>query len=172
LNTKPTRMLFAHLSRLLLYTPLGLFAACSAHAMQKVEERVDLTLPDIAAVHIEAGQAPIILYNPLLCQHAGRDLCAFYRYHEYGHLELQHHKRNNISIQQKEREADEWAARHAPLRVVIAAYRHFMKGGGSSPVHGDSRVRAARLLIRSDNLLLSSGPTSPYRMQQQFARAF
>jgi hypothetical protein len=164
--------LYTRLTSLLFYTPLGLLAVCSAQAMEKVEERADFTLPDIAAVHMEPGEAPVILYNPILCQHAGRDLCQFYRYHEYGHVELHHHTRKDISLQQKEREADRWAAKHAPLRAVIAAYRHFLKGGGSSPAHGESQVRAARLLIRTQNLALLNGPAGQYRLRDQFARAF
>ena len=143
-----------------------------AQAMPDVEERADLTLPDIAAVHMEPGQAPVILYNPILCHHAGRALCEFYRYHEYGHLQLHHHTRNDISVQQKEREADHWAATHAPLRVVMAAYRYFSNGGGSSPFHGKGRSRAARLLIRTENVALSNRPAGNRRIREQVARAF
>ena len=165
-------ILTTRLTLLLLYTPAGILIAWSAQAMEKVEERADPTLPDIAAVHIEPGQAPLILYNPILCKHAGRALCEFYRYHEYGHLALRHHKRNDISIQQKEREADRWAATHAPLHVVMAAYRYFSNGGGSSPVHGESRSRAARILMLTDNLALSTGPADNRRFRQQLARSF
>ena len=146
------RVLFARLTIVLLHTPAGILIACPAQAMQAVEERADLTLPDIAAVHTEPGKAPVILYNPILCHQAGRTLCEFYRYHEYGHLELRHHKRHDISIQKKEQEADRWAATHAPLRVVMAAYRYFSNGGGSSPFHGEARSRAARLLMHTENV--------------------
>ena len=162
----------ARLTLFLLYTPAGILIAWSAQAVQKVEERADPTLPDIAAVHMEPGQAPVILYNPILCKQAGRSLCEFYRYHEYGHLALLHHKRNDISIQQKEQEADRWAATHAPYRVVLAAYRYFSNGGGSSPLHGESRSRAARLLVRSENLALANGAADKRRIRQQLARAF
>jgi hypothetical protein len=172
LKTILGRVLFARLTTLLLYTPAGILITWSAQAMQEVEERADFTLPDIAAVHTEPGQAPVILYNPVLCKHAGRALCEFYRYHEYGHLELRHHKRNDISVQQKEREADRWAATHAPLRVVIAAYRYFSSGGGSSPFHGEGRSRAARLLLRPENLALSNGPADNRRYRENVARAF
>ena len=173
MNAQPLGVLFARLTSLLFFTPLGLLAVGSAQAMQTVEERADLTLPDIAAVHMEPGEAPVILYNPRLCQHAGRDLCDFYRYHEYGHLALRHHTRKDISLQQKEGDADRWAAKHAPLRAVIAAYRHFLKGGGSSPAHGESQVRAARLLIRTQSLaVLNAAPPGQYRLRDQFARAF
>ena len=154
LKTQRGRVLFARLSILLFYPPAGILITCSVQAMQEVEERADPNLPDIAAVHTEPGQAPVILYNPMLCKHAGPALCEFYRYHEYGHLELRHHKRRNISVQQKEQEADRWAATHAPLYVVMAAYRYFSNGGGSSPFHGEGRSRAARLLMRTENIAL------------------
>lgn len=172
MKTKLVSSFSARLTILLLSTPAGLLIAWSAQAVQKVEERADLTLPDIAAVHMEPGQAPVILYNPILCKQAGRSLCEFYRYHEYGHLALLHHKRNDISIQQKEQEADRWAATHAPLRVVIAAYRYFSNGGGSSPFHGEGRSRAARLLMRTENLALSNGPADKRWIREHVARAF
>jgi len=172
LKTQLGRVLFARLTILLLYTPAGTLFTWSAQAMQEVEERADPTLPDIAAVHTEPGQAPVILYNPMLCKQAGPALCEFYRYHEYGHLELRHHKRNDISVQQKEREADRWAATHAPLRVVIAAYRYFSTGGGSSPAHGEGRSRAARLLMRTENIARWNGPSGNRRIREQVARAF
>ena len=172
MKTQLGKALFARLTILLLYTPAGILITCSAQAMQEVEERADLTLPDIAAVHTEPGQTPVILYNPVLCHHAGRTLCEFYRYHEYGHLELRHHKRNDISIQQEEREADRWAATHAPLRVVMAAYRYFSNGGGSSPFHGEGRSRAARLLMSTESMALSSGPAGYRRIREHVARAF
>ena len=172
MKTQLVSILFARLTILLLYTPAGLLIAWSAEAVQKVEERADPTLPDIAAVHTEPGQAPVILYNPILCKQAGRALCEFYRYHEYGHLALLHHKRNDISIQQKEQEADRWAATHAPSRVVLAAYRYFSNGGGGSPYHGESRSRAARLLTRTENVALSNGSADSRRIREQVARAY
>lgn len=122
-----------------------LFLALSAQAKPMVEEIADPTLPDIAAVHYVPGQVPVILYNPYLCKQAGPALCEFYRYHEYGHIVLRHHERNEISRKQKEQEADEWAARHAPAPVILAAWHYFSSGGGATPVHGDGPTRAARL---------------------------
>lgn len=123
-----------------------LFVALSAQAKPAVEEIADPTLPDIAAVHYVAGQGPVILFNPILCKQAGRALCEFYRYHEYGHIALRHHERNTIGIKEKEREADRWAARHAPRPVVLAAWHYFSSGGGATPMHGDGPTRAARLI--------------------------
>lgn len=172
MKIKQPGVLLARLTILLFYTPAGILIGWSTQAMPDVEERADPTLPDIAAVHSEPGKAPVILYNPMLCKQAGRALCEFYRYHEYGHIELRHHKRHDISIQQKEQDADRWAATHAPAHVVMAAYRYFSSGGGSSPFHGKGRSRAARLLVRTENVALSGGPAVPPRSRQQVTRAF
>ena len=122
-----------------------LFLALPVAAKPLVAEIADPTLPDIAAVQHQPGRAPIILYNPLLCRQAGPALCEFYRYHEYGHLILRHHDRPGMSAQQKEWEADRWAAQHAPAHAILAAWHFFSSGGGASPVHGDGPTRAARL---------------------------
>jgi hypothetical protein len=75
---------------------------------------------------------------------AGRALCQFSRWHEYGHIVLGHPLRR-IKPERMEIEADQWAAQNAPREVVLAAYQFFMSGGGASPVHGAGRQRAARL---------------------------
>lgn len=130
-----------------LLSPLmaGLFLTLPVAANPPIKEVADPTLPDIAAVHYQHGKAPVILYNPLLCQHAGPALCEFYRYHEYGHIVLHHHERQGMTAQQKEWEADRWAALRAPVHSIFAAWRFFSSGGGASPVHGDGATRAARL---------------------------
>ena len=123
-----------------------LFTAGRVQAAPTVEERADPSLPDIAAVEYTPGKAPVIVYNPFLCKQAGRELCEFYRYHEYGHIALRHYDRSDISLEHKEEEADRWAAQHAPRGIVLAACRFFLAGGGATPVHGDGRTRAARLV--------------------------
>jgi hypothetical protein len=133
-----------------------LFAAASVQATSPIEERADPSLPDIAAVQYEPGLGPVIVYNPFLCKQAGRDLCEFYRYHEYGHIALHHHDRNDISREQKEEEADRWAAQHAPRQIVLVAWRFFSAGGGATPVHGDGPTRAARL-VDAGNLVAFAG---------------
>jgi len=127
-------------------------------ARASIEELADPSLPDIAAVSYQPGEAPVILYNPLLCRQAGHKLCEFYRFHEYGHIALHHYERTDISPQEKEAEADRWAAQHAPLRAVIAAWQFFTAGGGSTPIHGDSATRAARLMAARGLLLFASRP--------------
>jgi hypothetical protein len=121
-----------------------------AFAAEPIEELAVPSLPDIATVRFVPGKAPVILYNPLLCRHAGPALCEFYRYHEYGHIALRHDERHGLSTQEKEQEADYWAATHAPLASVIAAYRFFSAGHGGTPTHGQSQARAARMVARTD----------------------
>lgn len=136
----------------------GLFTLHTAQATRPIEEFADPSLPDIAAVNYVPGQAPFILYNPFLCKQAGPELCQFYRYHEYGHIALRHYERSDISVKEKESEADRWAARHAPRHVVMAAWRFFSAGGGSTPVHGNGATRAARLLNARDLLAFAGKP--------------
>ncbi len=152
--------MFVRLGRLFLLTLPGFLFALSAPAMQEVEVIADPHLPDIAAVQTLPGQDPIIIFNPILCRHAGRALCEFYRYHEYGQIELKHHERDDISDKEKEEEADRWAAMHAPFPVVMAAYRYFSAGGGSTPVHGEGRSRAARLLVRTEQVASNNPGTA------------
>lgn len=111
---------------------------------QMVPEIPDVTLKDFAEVKMLQGMGPVIVYNPIICAQAGRELCEFSRWHEYGHIVLGHPLRG-LRPERMESEADRWAAQNAPADVVRAAYRFFMAGNGASPVHGESRERAARL---------------------------
>ena len=138
---------------------IGLCPLLPATASQPVVERADPSLPDIAAVQYEPGKGPVIRYNPYLCKQAGRELCEFYRYHEYGHIALRHYDRSDITVQQKEEEADRCAATHAPRQVVLAAWRFFSAGGGATPMHGDGPTRAARLVDARN--LVALGPHYP-----------
>jgi hypothetical protein len=133
-----------------------LCTAVLAQAATPIEERADPSLPDIAAVQYAPGIGPVILYNPFLCKQAGRELCEFYRYHEYGHIAMRHYDRNDVSLEQKEEEADRWAAQHAPRQIVLVAWRFFSAGGGATPVHGDGPTRAARL-VDARNLVALAG---------------
>jgi hypothetical protein len=143
-------ILFARLSRCFAFVVTGLGVLLPVQAMQKVKEVAVPSLPDIAMVHFAPGQQPVILYNPFLCREAGPALCEFYRYHEYAHIELRHHERDGLSRQEKEIEADRWAAQHAPFASVIAAYKFFSAGGGGTPMHGTSNSRAERMLARTE----------------------
>ena len=109
-----------------------------------IPEIPDPSLQDIATVKLVKGKGLVIFYNPALCARAGHDLCLFSRYHEYGHIILRHSQRN-MEKQQMEIEADLWAAQHAPVNSIYAAYRFFITGGGTSPKHGKGNERAARV---------------------------
>jgi hypothetical protein len=111
---------------------------------QLVPEIPDFNLQDFAEVKVVRGRGPVIVFNPVVCAQAGRALCQFSRWHEYGHIVLGHPLRR-IKPGRMEIEADRWAAQNAPRDVVLAAYQFFMSGGGASPVHGAGRQRAARL---------------------------
>ncbi len=127
---------------------LGLLLSSTAAAVPgprpPVIEVADPTLDDFAQTLIEPGHRPVIRYNPVICARAGRALCVFTLWHELGHIVLRHASRH-ISLARKEREADIWAARHAPPAAVRAAYRFFLSGHGGSASHGSSLQRAARL---------------------------
>ena len=127
-----------------------LVAAPVAKATPEFSYYPDPSLPDIAAVTFLPGNRPVISYNPALCKQAGASLCEFYRYHEIAHIVLDHNNREDLSIQDKEREADQWAAKHAPMRSVKAAFRYFLSGGGSTPTHGSSRIRAERMIASTE----------------------
>jgi hypothetical protein len=149
----------------------GLFTLHTVQAKPPIEEFADPSLPDIASVNYVPGKAPFILYNPILCKQAGPELCQFYRYHEYGHIALRHYERNDISVKEKESEADRWAAQRAPHHVVMTAWRFFSSGGGSTPVHGDGATRAARLLS-ARNLLVFAGKPHDYNGREPVPLSF
>ncbi|CUI01123.1 hypothetical protein PHA8399_03264 [Leisingera aquaemixtae] len=102
-------------------------------------------LGDIAMVTNRPDGIPVIIYNPVLCQRLGYNLCEFYKYHEYGHIALSHTTSRRLHPVAVEAEADCWAARHAPWSAVEAGFQWFMQGGGSGLHHGTGRQRAARV---------------------------
>lgn len=128
------------------YITILLLAAPLAKAAPKFSYVSDPSLPDIAAVTYRVGKMPVISINPALCIQAGASLCEFYRYHEIAHIVLHHQDRDYLTVQEKENEADRWAAKYAPMHCVKAAYRFFSSGGGSTPNHGSSRTRAERMI--------------------------
>jgi len=163
-------ILFARLSRFFVFVVSGLVVLLPVHGMQKVQEVAVPSLPDIAMVHFAPGKEPVILYNPILCREAGPALCEFYRFHEYAHIELRHHERDELSRQEKESEADRWAAQHAPFASVMAAYRFFSAGGGGTPIHGRSSRRAERMLARTETLSRFAGSHSLPEADRQLAQ--
>jgi hypothetical protein len=162
--------LFARLSKFFLFAVTGFIVLLPAQGMQKVREVAVPSLPDIAMVRFVPGKEPVILYNPILCREAGPALCEFYRFHEYAHIELRHDERDDLSVQEKEREADRWAAQHAPFASVMAAYRFFSAGGGATPIHGRSSSRAERMLARTETVSLFAGSNLPPQTGRPLAR--
>ncbi|MFK7765655.1 MAG: hypothetical protein AB8B55_00330 [Mariniblastus sp.] len=62
------------------------------------------------------------------------------------------HFRRNISTQQAESEADQYAARTSSPQAVQAAQRFFASGGGATRVHGSSQQRYARVSGAAGNM--------------------
>lgn len=155
--------MFASFSKVVVFAVAAFVVSLPALGIQRVREVAAPALPDIAMVRFVPGEQPVIFYNPILCREAGPALCEFYRFHEYAHIELRHDQRDDLSAQEKEQEADRWAARHAPLASIVAAYRFFAAGGGGTPLHGHSKHRAERMLVRSEVLQLANSvsPTVP-----------
>jgi hypothetical protein len=79
---------------------------------QLVPEIPDFNLQDFAEVKVVRGRGPVIVFNPVVCAQAGRALCQFSRWHEYGHIVLGHPLRR-IKPERMEIEADQWAAQNA-----------------------------------------------------------
>ena len=117
---------------------------CGASAAQ-VPEIADPSLPDIAMVRRNPDGSPFIVFNPILCQQIGPQLCGFYRNHEYCHIRLGHGLRAQWPSEM-ELQADCCAARTSAMGEAAAAYQWFMNGGGSSPTHGWGWQRAQRIV--------------------------
>ncbi len=142
-----------------LFLSLSVLASSALAENNQIKELANPQLPDIASVHFPPGQSPVILYNPILCRQAGPALCEFYRYHEYGHIAMNHNDRDDLTLQEKEDEADRWAALNAPLLSVITAYHFFANGHGGTPAHGKSSSRAERMIARTELLRHTSVTT-------------
>jgi len=122
---------------------LSLLFVFAIKVQAQVPEIPNPNLPDIAMVQM-TPQGPVIFYNPNICRQAGPALCSFYRKHEYGHVSLGHGY-SRAMPQQKEAEADCWAAAHATEAELAAALAWFDRGGGADWHHGSGPQRAARV---------------------------
>ena len=164
--------MFARLSTVFVFLVTAFVVLLPAQGVPKVREVAVPSLPDIAMVRFVPGKQPMILYNPILCREAGPALCEFYRFHEYAHIQLRHHERDDLSRQEKESEADRWAAQHAPLASVMAAYRFFSAGGGSTPIHGSSSHRAERMLARTEPVGLRAAGRTPVEKGRKLSESY
>lgn len=109
-----------------------------------VPEIAEPDLPMIATLQMRADGAQRILYNPTRCEEIGKEVCGFYRWHERGHVALDH-ARNKVPSSISEPEADCWAAKNVPLEWAIAAYGWFWDGKESPEVHESSAKRAEKI---------------------------
>ena len=98
------------------------------------------------------SQGPVIYYNPKLCKEVGTGVCAFFRAHEYGHIELHHasafYTKYFGGRALAEAEADCFAAKNALRWQVKAAMSWFLSPERidfDAGDHGTGRVRAKRL---------------------------
>ena len=129
-----------------------LFVCCllvptpSVAQLMRVQEVPRFGQVGIAKLTRNRQGAKVIYYNPNTCRRLGRDACAFFRAHEYGHVALRHLERGTPP-RIAEREADLWAARNSSPQVVQGALRYFRRGGGGSLRHGTSQTRAQRVLF-------------------------
>ena len=108
-------------------------------------------LNDIALASL-TSQGAVIYYNPTRCQQIGAPVCAFFRAHEYGHIQLKHGGAFYTAYfggrQLAEAEADCFAAKNASYSQVRAAIDYFSQPGLATTddgVHGSGATRAARL---------------------------
>ena len=118
----------------------------SVAQLRRVQEVPRITQRGIAKVTRDRQGKQVIYYNPNTCRRLGRDACAFFRAHEYGHIALRHLERGTPT-RLAEHEADVWAARHSSPQTVQGALRFFRRGGGGSRWHGSARTRAQRVML-------------------------
>lgn len=133
-------------------------------------------LPDIALVTWFNGILPIngqfynglvIYYNPLTCQHVGPNLSAFFRAHEYGHIELHHLQKKTFQknpftrhwmTRRYELEADSFATKlllsHGNIQGVKAAINWFYGRGPIQyvPTHPPGTARANNIISTARSL--------------------
>ena len=99
---------------------------------------------DIGYAEVDRRGNPVVVMNPAACRRLGPELCSFFRAHEMAHHQLGHFNRN-ISVQQKEAEADRYAASMVSTAARSAAQQFFASGRGGGSQHGSSRQRLARV---------------------------
>jgi hypothetical protein len=112
-------------------------------AQPQVREIAVYTLPDIAMASYDQ-YGPVIYYNPQAVEQAGPLVAAFFWAHEYGHINLDHMRRemfvanpyNHTWVRRShEVEADCYAARYwaeRDPRVIEAALWFFQNAIGSA----------------------------------------
>ena len=126
---------------------ISLFAQ-GAFAQTNTPEVAQPGLNDIAIVVPDQSSpsGAVIYFNPRICSQIGA-ACAFFRVHEHGHVQANHQFTGYGFQMEKERDADEFAARNANPQAVLAAWNLFMSGWSSQDwrVYGSPFDRALRL---------------------------
>jgi len=135
--------------------------SAAAQGIQTYERRF---IGDIGYAQVDRRGNKIVVMNPVACQRYGRKLCSFFHAHEMAHHQLRHFDRN-ISVQQKEAEADRYAARVVSPAARNAAQQFFASGRGGSPYHGTSLQRMARVSSVSQSRQTSVAGTAATRVR-------
>lgn len=118
---------------------------------QVIREYQRRFIGDIGYASVDRRGTPIVVMNPAACRRLGPELCSFFKAHERAHHTLGHFNRN-ISVQQKEAEADRYAASVVSPAARMAAQRFFASGRGGGMRHGSSQQRLARVSVDSRSL--------------------
>lgn len=113
---------------------------------QEIKSYQSIFLGDVGYANVDRFGNRFIVMNPLICRRLGKDLCSFFRAHEIAHHKLRHFSRR-IPVQQKEAEADRYAASVVSPSARGAAQRFFASGHGASPQHGTSAARLTRVSL-------------------------
>lgn len=135
-------------------------AAAAQTATPEVESR---RINDVAMVFFDPASptGAVILYNPDICARAG-EACAFFRLHEHGHVALGHlvYRGRRAGPFDIERDADRYAAQHAPAEAVMAAWRLIRSGESSRrwQAYGTPEERARRICLFAQEADNWSGP--------------
>ena len=101
---------------------------------------------DVGYAEVDRRGNAVVVMNPAACRRLGPDLCSFFKAHEMAHHQLKHFDRN-ISVQQKEAEADRYAASVVSPAARSAAQKFFASGQGGGSKHGTSQQRLARVSV-------------------------
>ena len=115
--------------------------SATAQGIQTYERRF---IGDIGYAEVDRQGNAVVVMNPAACRRLGPNLCNFFKAHEMAHHQLGHFDRN-ITVQQKEAEADLYAASVVSPASRSAAQQFFASGRGGSSRHGSSQQRLARV---------------------------
>ncbi len=104
-------------------------------------------LDDIAVASVGA-HGSVVYVNPKRCAEIGRDVCAFFRVHEEGHVVLHHGGPRYTKFvhgrELAEEEADCYAARYASAVEVKSAIEFFRRAENVDSGLGDHATGAVR----------------------------